>query len=197
MESLMKQRLFGLVVFVYLLELCLYPDGLGERVLYPVLPFVLVWAWQSSASFQSAIHRSKAFSWAAVIFLVLNVVGNASSFASAMTYLDSCSHREELSEVGDWLRHNSPPEAVVAATMSEPVMHFYHYSGRKVVENYFQKQPCFSIVGDSLIGTRNADYLLLDWYSSLTVGDLNFRSFHLAKSSSFGRYRLYRVGPEL
>ena len=112
-----------------------------------------------------------------------------------MTYLDSCSHREELSEVGDWLRHNSPPEAVVAATMSEPVMHFYHYSGRKVVENYFQKQPWFSIAGESGNGLRKADYLLLDWYSYLTLDDFNFRSFHLAKSSSMGRYRLYRVGP--
>jgi len=196
-EPVLKNRIFGLVVAVYLLELCLYPDGLGERVLYAILPFVLAWAWKGSAWLAPAIHRSKAGSCAVVIFLVLNVAGNARSFAPAMTYLDTCCHREELNEVGDWLRQNSPPKTVVAATLSEPVMHFYHYSGRKVVENYFQKQPCFSIVGDSLIGTQNADYLLLDWYSSLTVDGLNFRSFHLAKSSSFGRYRLYRVGPKL
>jgi len=192
-----RERIFGLVVAVYLFQLCLYPAGLGERVLFAVLPFVLVWAWKGSSLLPSRIIGSRAWTCALVIFLGLNVVGNAGSFASAMTYLDTCSHREELQEIGDWLRQNSPPETVVAATLSEPVMHFYHYSGRRVVENYFQKQPCFSIVSESLCGTRNADYLLLDWYSYLTLDDLSFRSFHLAHSSSLGRYRLYRVGPEL
>jgi len=192
-----KERIFGLVVAAYLGQLCLYPAHMAERVLYAVLPFVLVWAWKGTSVLPRRFIASKALQWGTVAFLIVNIIGNAGPFTRMMNYLDSCSRPEELKEVAEWLRSNSLPDAVVAATLSEPIMHFYNYSGRRVVENNLHSRPelKFSVANHSINGSRKADYVLLCWYSPLKIEDCNVSRLHLAKSSSRGTYRLYRLEP--
>ena len=120
------------------------------------------------------------------------IVANALAFGPAANYLNGCGRREELMEVAQWLRTNSPPETLVAATISEPTMHFYKASGCRVVENYLQKKPVFSVAAHSTNGPARASYVLLNWYSNLKPDELN-GGLELAKASAQGNYRLYRV----
>src|SRR5439155_4241231 len=172
-------------------QLCLYPANLSERALYAVLPFVLVWAWKAFSDLPWRILRGALVRYALLLGLSVTISGNAANTVRGARFLNSCGHQDELNEVGAWLRANSPPETVVAATLSEPLMHFYHASGRKVVENYFQTKPWFSVAAHSTNAAK-ADYVLLYWYSSLTTNDLSCE-LQLAKASAQGHFRLYRV----
>ncbi len=187
-----QQVVVGCLVGAYLLQLCVYPANLSERALYAVLPFVLIWAWKGMSV---ALERWPRLRWVRPALLVMVsacVVGNSFAFAHSGNYLNVCSRRNELVEIGAWLRTNSPPDTLVAATLMEPTMHFYKYSERRVVENYFQKEPSFSVAAHSTNGGARATYVLLNWYSNLKAEELN-GGLQLAKASARGSYRLYRV----
>jgi hypothetical protein len=187
----MNERVLALVVAAYLVQLCLYPANLSDRALYAVLPFVMIWAWQGFSGLPWKVLKTPFVRYGLLLSFGLIIIGNAAESARGARYLNSCSHQEELNEVGSWLRSNSPPETAVAATLSEPLMHFYHSSGRKVVENYFQIKPWFSVAAHSTNGVK-ADYVLLYGYSPLSTNNLSCQ-LQLAKASSQGRFRLYRV----
>ena len=189
-----QEWIIGSIVGCYLLQLCLYPCGLIERALYVVLPFVLVWAWKGLGEVLQRWPRLRLPMLRPALLLAIGfcILGNSFSFTRAANYLKQCSRREELVEVGMWLRTNSPPQTLVAATLTEPTMHFYNYSGRRVVENYLQAVPPFSVVSHSTNGPVRASYVLLDWYSYLKPEELR-GGLKLAKSSSHGYYRLYSV----
>jgi hypothetical protein len=184
------ERVLASVVAAYLLQLCLYPANLSERALYAILPFVLLWAWKGFSALPWRFLKTPLVRYGLLIGLVLTIIGNAAASAGGARFLNSCSHPEELNEVGLWLRTNSPPETVVAATLSEPLIHFYHASGRKTVENYFQIKPWFSVAARSADNGVKANYVLLCWYSHLRTNDLRCE-LQLAKQS--GRYQLFRV----
>ena len=187
-----NERVLALVVAAYLVHLCLYPANLSERCLYAILPFVVIWAWKGFSALPWKVLEIRLVRYGLLLSLGLIIVGNAVDSVRGARFLDSSGHQKELNEVGSWLRANSPPETVVAATLSEPLMHFYHASGRKVVENYFQAKPWFSVAAHSTNNAVKADYVLLYWYSTLSTNDLSCE-LQLAKASSQGRFRLYRV----
>jgi hypothetical protein len=153
---------------------------------------VFVWSWKGFVSLTARWNNSRAGGLALLVFLGGCAVGNSFGFAHSARYLNRCSHREELAEVCAWLRTHSPPDALVAATLTEPTMHFHHYSGRRVVENYLQPEPWFSVAAASTNGAPRASYVLLTWYSKLKPEQLR-GGLQLEKSSSRGNYRLYRV----
>jgi hypothetical protein len=157
-----------------------------------LLPFVLVWAWKGISLLPGKMIDTPVWKWGVAMFLGFNVLGNGMDFVKATRFLNTASHPEELAEVGAWLRTNSPPETVIAATLTEPITHFYHYSGRRVVENYLDGKQTFSVAARSTNGSPVVSYVLLDWYSNLKTNDLQCQ-LQLATQSSSGRYRLYRV----
>jgi hypothetical protein len=186
-----RQLVIGCAVGAYLLQLCVYPANLSERALYVILPFILIWAWKGLSLVLERWPRVRLFRPALLVLLGACVVGNSFGYARSGSYLNNCSRPEELAEISTWLRTNSTPETLVAATISEPTFHFYKYSDRRVVENYLQKKPFFSVASHSTNGVH-ADYVLLYWYSELKADKLN-GGLQLAKASSHGNYRLYRV----
>jgi len=187
-------RLGGVMVVAYLLELTVYPTALGERGLFPVLPFILIWSWKGRELVVRRPWMTRLAPATTTVLLAATVATNGIRFTSDMGYLQHSNYADDLQEIGDWLRTNTPPETVVAAALSEPVMHLHHVSDRRVIENYFQPTPWFSIVSHGMRGSPNADYLLLSWYSWMTLDESNFNRFDLVARSSRSHYRLYRVG---
>jgi hypothetical protein len=187
-----QQLIVGCLVGAYLLQLCIYPANLSERALYAVLPLILIWAWKGFALALERWPRMQLLRPVTLVLASFCIVANAVAFGRSADYLNGSGRCEELVEIGQWLRTNSPPETLVAATISEPTMHFYKFADRRVVENYFQKQPTFSVAGHSTNGDVRATYVLLDWYSSLKSDELN-GGLKLEKASARGGYRLYRV----
>jgi hypothetical protein len=187
-------RVGGWMVVAYLLQLTIYPVKLGERGLFPALPFVLIWAWKGRSLIFKWPAKERILAGATALFLVVNAVGNGVGFVRAMRYLQHSRFADDLAEIGDWLRTNTPPATVIAACLSEPVMHLHHFSQRRVMENYFQPQPWFSIVSQSLPHSPSADYLLFSWYSWTKPEEASC-NLTLVAQSSRSHFRLYRPAP--
>jgi hypothetical protein len=192
-----RERVLGFIAVAYLAQLCVYPAHIGERAVYVLVPLVVVWACRGTALLPVRVVQSTVWRFGIVVFLALAAVTNVTSCARFMAYLNECSQPQELKQAGEWLRANSPPDAIVAATLSEPTAHFYNYSGRRVVENFFHQHPDFkfSVAKHSIQPVPHADYILLCWYSTLTVKDFAGYDVELAFASANRKYRLYRVKP--
>ena len=129
-------RVGGCMVIAYLLQLTIYPTSLGERGLFPALPFVLIWAWKGRSLLLGKPCLDRLLAPATILFLMGNILANGVTFSRSMAYLQHTNYADDLAEIGDWLRTNTPPDTIVAAALSEPVLHLHHLSNRRVIENY-------------------------------------------------------------
>lgn len=183
----------ALAVIGYLMELALWPFDLGYRGIYPVLPFVLVWAWQGLRWAVGRWPRAQGLTWALAVVIVANGLVNLYSLRAKRAEWALHTALPELREICEWINAHTPADAVIAATWVEPTMHLYHYTGRRVVRNYWLNVPAWDPVAHASQNFIPADYVLASKHTPLRTSAENRARLRLVKASSQFAYSVYQV----
>lgn len=117
---------------VYVAELVLWPFPLGNRVVFVLLPMLLVWAWQGYASLGKRYWPRRCTQLALAVML-LNLAVNAAVLVRQQRGFEQTEAWQELRETADWLNAQVPPDALVAVTSRVPVTLLWSWTGRKFI----------------------------------------------------------------
>lgn len=157
----------------YLGFVLLVPNGPEHvhRYLFPVLPVFLGLAVRGVAGLVPA-HWHPAAGGLAAAGLLAAVAANAAMSLRAAALANAQFALDELREVADWARTNTPPDARIAVDYALPVVHFHLWSGRRIETDTGHPEAGTSLIRTDLIGQTNAAYTL--------VGDQGFAPYRPA-----------------
>jgi hypothetical protein len=184
-------RLSGVIVGSFLVEVALWPFPIGERAVFTVLPFVLLWTWRGMQAFIENRPTMKWPAWATAALVGVSAVGNVLMLPDKSVEWNQHNQLPELTEVALWTRDHTPAQAIVAASWGHPVLHFHHYSNRKVVQDELD-QRWEQVVRPPSKDEFMPDYLLCSRHKPLTNDLAGNLHVELVKRSQNGFYSLYR-----
>lgn len=128
-----QTRSFLVVIAVYLAELMLWPFSLGNRVVFVLLPFVLVWAWQGYLVLGQRYLTSAKLQRLAVVALAVNLVINGYLLVRQQHSLDSEAQLAELHAAADWLKINLPDDARIVVGSKVSLTYLWAWTGRSFI----------------------------------------------------------------
>lgn len=186
-----KEQALVWVGLAYLAFILAVPNG-GDHVhryLFPLLPLLLGLSARWVCTALPVRWRQPAAAAAAVALL-----GAAAANAAMTVRASAAANRQfaldELKEVADWTRANTPAEARIAVDYTLPFVHFHLWSGRKLVTDTDHPGVAASHIRTDLMDEPTARYTL--------VSDQGFApyrpegGFEEVKVSQNGHFRLLR-----
>jgi len=145
-SSLHRKLTMHLYVLVYLLIMLAWPFD-PYRFLIPLTPFALYFLYQGALVLTRPLMRwprlaSTALVSAAALLMILSSVENAkiltSTRESYYIWVGQTKDLDQLDEVAEWIRCNTPADAVLA---SQNTADFYLSTGRQFVEAWVNDDP--------------------------------------------------------
>jgi hypothetical protein len=137
---------------------------------------------------------------AAAALLALVIVANLYLTWVTWRHWQDHSRLEELHELADWTRHNTPSTARIAASPKLPTIHFSTWIGRSLVVDYMDGPivPVAAIrITHAQQGNMPADYVLVSVEGLVRKKNLPAGLLKEVKASRSGQYRLHKVDPVL
>ena len=174
---------------------------LVERYLFPLVPFVMAWAWRGAAGMAVRLEgpsaRFPATRGIVAVMATAMLATTASTLWRATEEIQQSNRwRDELNEVIVWLRGHAAPTERLAVGYNQPHMQLADLLGRPLVIDYFSPEPVpflpMALTHDRQ-GSPFASYLLSTPKASEDPQREGVIEQVLATSG--GRYRLYRVNP--
>lgn len=149
-----KDRIAFFLMGAFMLELVLWAEYDGARLIMPLIPFVL-----------PLFHRGLRSQTARIAFitvLAVNIPGNA-----WMSYRlvrgrekESIQSLAELQEAASWINASGGTGSRVAAERDVPLMHLSEYLGRRILANPGPNDSMTPEVSPSEQGNLRADYIV-------------------------------------
>lgn len=188
-----QEKWLAFAVAAYLLQVGLWPYDFSTRGSYPIFPLLVPWAWRSGAALAArfcitAPVRIGVVSCACIVF--------ATNLQLLQERIDSWRRLcrfDELNEVANWVRNNTPTNTLIASTWTLPNLYFSELSGRQIVTDYFHEKLTWEPVSHAAQNFVAADYILSSFKWDLDVPKADADKYELVKISSLRYYRLHRV----
>lgn len=157
-------------VGLYLLQICVWPYFMAGRGLWAVLPFGLRWAWLGFADLTARFSKPRCLTWSLAAVLLLNLLASVTLSRKLIPLNYAPSLMAELQETANFADHHIPVKAPIAISWCHPFVHFFSFSGRLLVEDYFY---CL---------------YLGQWYSPVRIEDQHVMPQYLFASRQIGHW---------
>lgn len=175
----------------YSLLILATPNGAPHvgRYLTPVVPVLIAFAWRGWTACRNPITAGHVHTLLA-IGLMLAIPANMKLSWSARSHWNSFHDVSDLKSLAAWAGRELPPGAVIAADWSLPIIHFKHFSGRRVVADHFHVHRSYSPISQTNATPTHVLTSKVGWdqYKPGT-------GFIRVHASPKGKYEIFSVPP--
>jgi len=161
------------------------------RYLNILQPLFWIWVWQGARSLPWDLRWKRMAEFAVAFLLLANAVGNLAGNVVERKHWRNFFSLDDLQEVADWTRTNTPPETHIGIDYRLPAFYFQRWLGRPLVTDYFNPHRMESPITREAQGNLEADYMVTSprAYGAYEPPE----SFHLIHTSPAGQFRVYSI----